>query len=118
MGGKITVWLLASVLLTAGVPAEAQQPKKLPHVGFLSAAPSIDPAFLEGLREHGYIDKQTILIEHRSAEGKLEKLSEFAADLVRLKLDIIVTQGTPAAQAAKKATATIPVVMATTGDAV
>jgi len=112
MGGKISVWLMGILLLIAGAPAEAQRAKKLPHVGFLSAAPSVDPAFLDGLRQHGYIDKQTILIEHRTAEGKLEKLPELAADLVRLKLDIIVTQGTPAAQAAKKATATIPIVMA------
>jgi len=106
------------MVLVLGFSAEAQQPKKVPRIGFLSAAPVIDRAFLEGLQELGYVDKKTMLIEHRSAEGKLDKLSDLAADLVRLKVDVIVTQGTPAAQAAKKATSTIPIVMATTGDAV
>jgi ABC-type uncharacterized transport system substrate-binding protein len=110
--------LIVVVLLAVAVIAEAQQPKKVPRIGFLSAAPSIDSAFLEGLRDLGYVDGKTIVIEHRSADGKLERLPELAADLVNLKVDIIVTQGTPSAQAAKKATNTIPIVMATSGDAV
>ena len=77
-----------------------------------------DGAFLDGLRQLGYVDKKTILIEHRSANGKLDRLPELARELVNARVDLIVTQGTPAAQAAKKATATIPVVMATTGDAI
>jgi len=108
--------LIALFALDASV--EAQQAKKVPRIGFLSAAPAIDPAFLQGLRELGYGDKKTILIEQRSANGRLEKLPELAADLVRLKVDVIVTQGTPAALAAKKATSAIPIVMATSGDAV
>jgi len=98
--------------------AEAQQPTKIPRLGFLSASAEIDPAFLDGLRQLGYIENRTILIEHRSANGKLDGLPELAYDLVNSKVDLIVTQGTPAAQAAKKATATIPIVMATTGDAI
>jgi len=106
------------MLLTPGLPAAAQQPKKVPRIGFLSAAPSIDPAFLEGLHNLGYIDGKNIVIELRSAQGKLGGLPDLAAELVGLKVDIIVTQGTPAAQAAKKATSTIPIVMATSGDPV
>jgi putative tryptophan/tyrosine transport system substrate-binding protein len=108
----------AAVAFVLGNLAHAQSAKKLPRIGFLSAAPTIDPAFLESLRQFGYVDGKTIFIEQRSAEGRLEKLSELAADLVRLKVDIIVTQGTPAAQAAKKATSTIPIVMGTASDAI
>jgi putative tryptophan/tyrosine transport system substrate-binding protein len=113
-----TLVLFVTTLLSVSVHfVHAQQPKKMPRIGFLSAAPSIDRAFFDGLRELGYIDKKTIFIEHRSADGKLEQLPELAAELVGLKVDIIVTQGTPADQAAKKATSTIPIVMATSGDA-
>jgi putative ABC transport system substrate-binding protein len=110
--------LLCALLLALCLPAEAQQTKKVPRIGFLSAAPSIDPAFFEGLRDLGYVDGKNIVIELRSAQGKLDRLPELAAELVSLKMDIIVTQGTPSAQAAKKATNTIPIVMATSGDAV
>jgi putative ABC transport system substrate-binding protein len=111
-------WLLTAILLAFFHQAEAQQPAKVPRIGFLSASPSIDPAFLAGLLDVGYVDKKTILVEHRSAEGKLERLPELAAELVSLKVDILVTQGTPAAQAAKKATSNIPIVMATSSEAV
>ena len=118
MRRKIIPLALSALLLTLCVCADAQQTKKVPRIGFLSASPSIDHAFLEGLRDLGYVDNKTIVIEHRSAEGKLERLPELAADLVNLKVDMIVTQGTPSAQAAKKATNTIPIVMATSGDPV
>ena len=114
---RIFVWLLATVFL-ATFSLAAAQPTKVPRIAFLSASPYIDPAFLDGLRNLGYVDGKTIVIELRSAEGKLGRLSELAEDLVSLKVDIIVTQGTPAAQAAKKATSTIPIVMATSGDPV
>jgi ABC-type uncharacterized transport system substrate-binding protein len=110
--------LLGALLFALSVPAHAQQAKEIPRIGFLTAAPSIEPAFLEGLRNLGYVDGKTIVIELRSAQGKLDRLSDLATELVRLKVDIIVTQGTPAAQAARKATRIIPVVMATSGDAV
>ena len=118
MRKKFIPLALSALLLTLCVCADAQQTKKVPRIGFLSASPSIDHAFLEGLRDLGYVDNKTIVIEHRSAEGKLERLPELAADLVNLKVDMIVTQGTPSAQAAKKATNTIPIVMATSGDPV
>src|SRR2546422_803538 len=118
MNKKIVVFALGVLVLASGSQAQAQQSKKIPRIGFLSAAPSIDPTLLEGLHDLGYVEGKTIVIEHRSAEGKLERLPELAAELVRLKVDIIVTQGTPAAQAVKKATSTIPIVMATSGDPV
>ena len=114
----IVVWLDAALTLAPSDLAQAQQGKKVPRIGFLSASPSIDPAFLEGLRDLGYVDGKTIVIEHRSAEGKLDRLPDLAAELVSLKVNIIVTQGTPAAQAAKKATSDISIVMATSGDPV
>src|SRR5262245_34823244 len=118
MRRKIIPLALSALLLTLCVCADAQQTKKVPRIGFLTASPFIDPAFLEGLRDLGYVDNKTIVIEHRSAEGKLERLPELAAELVNLKVDLIVTQGTPSAQVAKKATNTIPLVMATSGDPV
>jgi ABC-type uncharacterized transport system substrate-binding protein len=118
MKRKNVVCLLTVALLATVSLAEAQQPKKVPRIGFLSAAPSIDSAFLEGLRDLGYVDGKNIVVELRSAQGKLDRLPELAAELVSLKMDIIVTQGTPAAQAVTKLTSTIPIVMATSGDPV
>ena len=96
--------------------AEAQQPAKIPRIGYLTAAsPSAIPARLEafrqGLRELGYVEGKNIVIEWRYAEGKLDRLPALAAELVRLKVDIIVTAGPPATHAAKEATTTIPIVM-------
>jgi len=118
MKRKNVVCLLTVALMATVSLAEAQQPKKVPRIGFLSAAPSIDSAFLEGLRDLGYVDGKNIVVELRSAQGKLDRLPELAAELVSLKMDIIVTQGTPAAQAVTKLTSTIPIVMATSGDPV
>ncbi len=113
---KVAVLLILLVLLLAvAVAAEAQQPKKVPRIGFLSVSTAFDPDFLEGLREIGYVDRKNIIIEHRSAEGKFERLPGLAADLVNLKVDVVVTRGTAAASAAKQATQTIPIVMAILG---
>jgi putative ABC transport system substrate-binding protein len=109
---------LVAALVAKSFSAEAQQVKKTFRIGFLSASPSIDHAFLEGLHDLGYLDGQNIVIEHRSARGNLNRLSTLATELVGLTPDLIVTQGSPAAQAVKKATSTIPIVMATSGDAV
>ena len=98
--------------------AEAQQPKKVPRIGYLSATdPARDSTRAEAirlaLRELGYIEGQNIAIEYRYAEGKLDRFPELAAELVRLKVDIIVVAGgDPAIRAAKNATKTIPIVMA------
>src|SRR5213593_1595421 len=98
MSGKIFVWLLATVLLTAAPPAEAQQATKVPRIGYLSAtSPSVNPtrieAFRQGLRELGYVEGKNIIIDWRYADGKLDRLRELAAELVRLKVDVIVTGG-------------------------
>ena len=109
--------LVAVVLLAVGVTAEAQQPKKVPRIGYLSTAdPATDSARAEGirlaLRELGYIEGQNIAIEYRYAEGKLDRAPGLAAELVRLKVDIIVVAaGDPWIRAAKNATKTIPIVM-------
>jgi len=109
--------LIAVVLLAVGVTAEAQQPKKVPRIVYLASAdPARDSTRAEGirlaLRELGYIEGQNIAIEYRYAEGKVDRAPELAAELVRLKVDIIVVAGgDPVIQAAKNATKTIPIVM-------
>jgi putative tryptophan/tyrosine transport system substrate-binding protein len=108
--------LVAVVLLAVGVIAEAQQPKKVPRIGYLGGVlPSANAArieaFQQGLRELGYIEGKNIVIEWRHTEGKLDRLPALAAELVRLKVDIIITGGPPATRAAKEATSTIPIVM-------
>src|SRR5262249_11474851 len=110
--------LVAVVLLVLGVIlAESQQPKKVPRIGFLSARDSATESVRAesirlSLREFGYIEGQNIAIEYRYAEGKLDRLPELAAELVRLKVDIIVVAGgDDLIRAAKNATKTIPIVM-------
>jgi putative ABC transport system substrate-binding protein len=109
--------LVVVVLLALGVTAEAQQAKKVPRIGYLSAAdPTRESARSEAirlaLRELGYIDGQNIAIEYRYAEGKRDRQPELAAELVRLKVDIILVTGAEVlVQAAKNATKTIPIVM-------
>ena len=109
-------------MLALPVAAAAQQAGKVPRIGFLfygspGPSPELD-AFRQGLRELGYIEGQNITIEYRFAGGRLGQLPELAAELVRLKLDVIVTPGTPASVAAKQATSTIPIVFAGVADAV
>jgi len=109
--------LVAVVLVALVVTTEAQQPKKVPRIGYLSAfdrarESSRTEAIRLGLRELGYIEGQNIATEYRYAAGKLDRSSELAAELVRLKVDIIVVSGgTIHVQAAKNATKTIPIVM-------
>ena len=110
LGGSAAVWPLA---------ARAQQPK-VPTIGALVIG-NISPdefwrEFRQGLRDLGYIEGQNIRFEFRSAEGQINRLPELAAELVRLKVDVIVTWFTPTAVAAKQATREIPIVMAETGD--
>jgi putative tryptophan/tyrosine transport system substrate-binding protein len=109
----------SAVLLAAPLAAEAQQPKKIPVIGYLierSGPTAFDEAFRLGLRELGYFEGRNVVVEYRWAEGKAERLPALAAELVRLKVDVIVTSGTPGGQAAKNATSTIPIVMASGGD--
>ena len=109
--------LVAVVLLVLGVTAEAQQPKKVPRIGYLSNSdPVTESARAEAvrlaLRELGYVEGQNIATEYRYAEGKPDRFPELAAELVRLKVDIIVTAGgIGPIRAAKNATKTIPIVM-------
>jgi len=115
--------LFVVVLLAVAVIAEAQQPTKIPRIGFqfdspLSAVAARVEGFRQGLRELGYVEGKNIIIEWRSAEGKPERRNEIAADWARLKVDIIVTGGPTTTSAAKEATATIPIVMAFDNDPV
>jgi putative tryptophan/tyrosine transport system substrate-binding protein len=110
-------FLVAVVMLTVAVTAEAQQTAKIPRIGyltgtFLSANSARTDAFKKGLRELGYVDGKDIVIEWRSAEEKLDRLPALAAELVRLKVDVIVTGGSGNTRAAKEATNAIPIVMA------
>jgi putative tryptophan/tyrosine transport system substrate-binding protein len=105
------------------LPARAQEPEKVARIGFLGAISAGDlaqhlDALLQGLRDLGYAEGKDIVIEYRWAEGKYEHLPELAAELVRLDVRVIVTHGTPGSLAAKRATTTVPIVMAITGDAV
>ncbi len=109
---------LALGLLAGPLPAETQQAGKVYRIGFLDfrlRSTTTDPrhvAFRQGLRELGYVEGQNLVIEYRSAKGKRERLPEVAAELVRLKVDVIVTSGSPRAiRAAKRATRTIPIVL-------
>ena len=121
MKKKITVLALCAMLFALCSSAEAQQPKKVPRIGYLSATdPASESARSEAirlaLRELGYIEGQNIAIEYRYAEGKLDRFPELAAELVRLKVDIIVVAGgTSMIRAAKNATKTIPIVMTGAG---
>src|SRR5215472_1927315 len=107
--------LFAGALLALAVTVEAQQPKKIPRIGYLAGnLPTITyrtDAFRQGLRQLGYAEGKDIVIESRSADGKLDRSNELAAELVRLKVDVIVTRGPTPTRAAKAATTTIPIVM-------
>jgi putative ABC transport system substrate-binding protein len=119
----IVVWLVALAL--ASFPfAYAQQPKKIPRIGYLSSTddpktpgPSIE-AFQQGLRDLGYIEGKNILVEYRYAEGISDRMPSLVAELVQLKVDVVVAAALPAIRAAKQATKTIPIVMVTTQDPV
>jgi putative ABC transport system substrate-binding protein len=114
LGGAAVAWPSA---------ARAQQPAKLPTIGFLSqstrpAASEWVAAFVQRLRELGWIENRTVAIDYRWGEGREERFAEVADEFVRLKVDVIVTTGTPAVLAAKHATSVIPIIFATAGDPV
>ena len=112
-----------ALLLAFVVSVEAQQPKRIPQIGYLSyGSAEIEKSQLgalqQGLRELGYLEGKNIVIEQRYAAGRSEKLPELLAELIRLKLDVLVVAGEPVVHAAKKATSAIPIVMVTIPDPV
>ena len=114
---------LCAMLFAFCSSADAQQPTKIPRIGYLSApSPSNmaarNEAFRQGLRDLGYVEGKNIVIEYRSGEGKLDRLPALAAELVRLKVDVIVTGGPGSTRSTKEATSTIPIVMAQDNDPV
>jgi ABC-type uncharacterized transport system substrate-binding protein len=122
---KVFCLLVGALLYALCLSAEAQQAAKVPRIGFLGSLSASSPsdliraeAFREGLRELGYVDGKNIVIEYRYADGKLGRLPGLAAELVNLKVDILVARGAPAAHAARNATSTIPIVMGNAADPV
>jgi putative ABC transport system substrate-binding protein len=123
MKREFIVCLMLTVLLLTASFAEAQQPGKIPRIGFLGATYRSTNAarietFRQGLRELRYVEGKTILIDYRFADEKLDRLPALTAELVDLKVDVIVTAGSPATRAAKERTVTIPIVMAQDSDPV
>jgi putative ABC transport system substrate-binding protein len=118
---RLFVALGAGLLAARGV--RAQSARKVPQVGYVgNATPALESALVEGfrlgLRERGYVEGKNIDVQYRWADGKIDAMPAIIAELIALKVDVLVTAGTPAALAAKKATTTIPIVMAAVGDAV
>src|SRR5437899_3901667 len=124
MNNRITLWLLATLFLTTVSFADAQQPTgKIVRIGFLdpstaSGSAVLVEAFRQELTKLGWIEGKNLTIEYRFAEQKPERQPELAADLARLKVDLIVVSGVSAALAAKKATTSIPIVMTNSTDPV
>ena len=123
MKNKIAVLTLCAILLALYVTVEAQQVKKVPRIGVLwlyspTIASPFAEAFRQGLRGLGYVEGQNIALEERWAEGRFDRLPSLAAELVRLKVDILVTASTPAAQAGQQATQSIPIVLTNVSDPV
>src|SRR5688572_20410776 len=106
-------------VLAAPMAAEGQSTVKIPSIGvlvFTSMTRTFQDEFRQGLRDHGYIEGQNVVVEWRTAEGQTDRAKALAAELVRLRVDVIVAVNTPAVQAAANATSTIPIVMASAGD--
>jgi putative ABC transport system substrate-binding protein len=111
----------AGLGLAAAIAAQAQPSRDTPRIGVLVFTPmakAVQDGFRQGFRDHGYVEGHNIVIEWRSADGRTERAKAMAAELVRLKMNVIVAEFTPAVQAAKDATSTIPIVMAPAGDPV
>jgi len=121
MKRKITVLVLGALLFALYLPASAQQPKKVPRIGYLTTAarltdtPRVE-ALRQGLRDVGYVEGKNINIEYRYAEGKLERVPQLAEELVRLKVDILVVSSIIAAEPARQVTTTIPIIVASAGN--
>ena len=116
---KVSALVLCAMLFALCVSVEAQQEKKLARIGYLGNRSSSDAPWINefrgGLSEFGYVEGQNIIMEYRYWDGKLERLPELAAELVRLNSDVLLTGGVEATEAAKNATKTIPIVMAFSG---
>jgi putative ABC transport system substrate-binding protein len=123
MRKKIFGIALCAMLFTLSLPAQAQQPARIPRIGILSPSSASvfsgrDEALRQRLRELGYVEGKNLVIEYRYAEGKRERMPDLAAELVQLKVDVTVTTSPGATLAAKKASATIPIVFAAADDPV
>jgi putative ABC transport system substrate-binding protein len=121
MTARFATLALALVLLAVPLAVQAQPAGKIHRIGYLafsSPDPSLDGAFRQGLRDLGYVEGRNLVIEYRSADGQMNRLPDRAAELVALKVDLIVAGSTPAAQAAKRATGAIPIVFPAAADAV
>ena len=119
MKPKISWWLMATLLLAGGPFAEAQEGKKIFWIGYLAGSGSApNQAFVRGMRDLGCVEGKNIAFVYRTAEGRRERYSDLASDLVRLKVNVIVTDVTGSALALKKATSTIPIVMTSSTDPV
>ena len=115
----ITILALCAMLFALCTSAQAQQPGKIPWIGYLAGSGSSpNQAFVQGMRDLGYVEGKNIGFVYRTAEGKRENLADLAAELVRLKVDIIVADSTDMALALKKTTSTIPIVMTSSTDPV
>src|SRR4030095_8419888 len=115
---KITVLTVCAIPLALASPAEAQQAPKIPRVGILFIGGRDQPhleSFMQGMREHGYTEGKNVFFEYRYAEGKYDRLPDLVADLVQKKVDVIVTTSSLSAQAARKVTSTVPIVMTSGG---
>ena len=123
MNNNIIFLALSALLFALCLPAEAQQPKQIPRIGFLSlnsvsSTATYANAFRQGLHDLGYVEARNIVIEWRYADGKSDRLAGLMAELIHLKVDVIVTAATAPAQAAKQATSTVPIVIANHNDSV
>jgi len=124
MTKKISILTLCALLWALCTPVDGQQPAKVPRIGYLSRTgdsknpgPQVE-GFRQGLRDLGYVEEKNILVEYRYIEGKVDSIPSLVAELVQLKVDVLVLGPLPAIRAAKQATKTIPIVMVTTQDPV
>jgi len=119
---KICAFVLSALLCGLWIPAQAQQPMKIPRIGYVSGTgdpktPGLQvETFRQGLRELGYIEGKNIIIEYRYTEGNADRAPKLVAELIQLNVDVLVTTTSPAIRTAKQATKTIPIVMVTTSD--
>jgi ABC-type uncharacterized transport system substrate-binding protein len=121
---RTPIWVLATLLLITGSLAHAQQPQKIPRIGYLvtsgdptNPGPSVD-AFRQGLQDLGYVEGKDILVEYRYVEGKSDRIPSFVAEFKQLKVDVLVVTNPPSIRTAKEATKTIPIVMVSSADPV